>query len=343
MNLDVRQIDDSAMGEWNSYVEGHSVASHYHRYEWRNFYAEYFGKQTIYFAAYQSGKIVAVLPLVRQKSRIFGDYLISLPFFNYGGVLSDSDDATRHITESANNVAETLGVSFIEYRQYDKIAAMPSRTEKVSMRLQLPDSLDEIGRAIGSKRRSQIRRPLRENPTVQIGGIELVDQFYDVFSRNMRDIGTPVYARSMFAEIFRTFPGEMNIVVIEIEGRPAAAAFLLHYRKTTEVPWASTIRDFNGISLNMLLYWELLRVAIDRGTKVFDFGRSTVDSGPYRFKKQWGAEPVQLVWNYWLRHGHAMPELNPDSKKYALAIKLWKKLPLPISTLVGPYLVQNLP
>ena len=110
-----------------------------------------------------------------------------------------------------------------------------------------------------------------------------------------------------------------------------------------EIPWASTVRDFNKISINMLLYWEVLKFAIESGRKVFDFGRSTVDSGTYRFKKQWGAEPVQLNWHYWLADGGELPQLNPDNAKFRMAINAWKKLPLPLANLLGPHIVRHLP
>jgi FemAB-related protein (PEP-CTERM system-associated) len=280
---------------------------------------------------------------VRQKSLLFGDFLVSLPFLNYGGILADSDAVGLAIMRKAIELAESLGVSHIELRESQERTGLPSRTEKVSMQLKLPATTEELGKSLGSKMRSQIRRPLRENPKISVGSIELVDRFYRIFSRNMRDLGTPVYPKSMFVEIMRRFPDESNIVLIEISGRPAAAAFLLHFRDTTEVPWASTNREFNALSVNMLLYWELLNIAIGRGTKVFDFGRSTIHSGTYRFKKQWGAQPVQLCWNYWIKDGGVLPHINPDNPKYSLAISVWKRLPLPFSRLIGPLLVRNLP
>ena len=343
MTLEVYAISDAESTEWNRYVNGRPDASHYHLYAWRGFFGEFFSKQTFYLAAYRNKRIVGVVPLVRQKSLLFGDFLVSLPFLNYGGILADSDAVGLAIMTKAVELAESLGVSHLELRESRKRAGSLNRTEKVSMRLKLPSNTQELGKSLGSKMRSQIRRPLRENPKISIGSVELVDKFYRIFSRNMRDLGTPVYPKSMFVEIIRRFPGESNIVLIEIASRPIAAAFLLHFRDTTEVPWASTIREFNALSVNMLLYWELLKVAIDRNTTVFDFGRSTAHSGTYRFKKQWGAQPVQLCWNYWIKDGGVLPKINPDNPKYSLAIKVWKRLPLPFSKLIGPLLVRNLP
>ena len=72
----------------------------------------------------------------------------------------------------------------------------------------------------------------------------------------------------------------------------------------------------------MLLYWSLLEYSSDHGYTTFDFGRSSVEASTYRFKAQWGAEPHQLHWHYWLREGEEMPGLTPDNPKYQLAIRV---------------------
>lgn len=344
MSVTISNVEDSTAEAWDGFVAAASDASLYHRYAWRDFYREVFGKETFYLAATGSdGDVQGVLPLVRQKSRLFGDYLASLPFFNYGGVLA-GDDATRAaLYREAGELGARLGVDHVEIRESASVADWPARTEKVAMLLELPDDEEALSSQLGSKLRSQIRRPQREDPTVTSGGIECLDDFYAVFARNMRDLGTPVYSRRMFAEILERFPDAAEIVAISVGDEPAAAAFLLHANGRTEIPWASANRAFNRISINMLLYWEVLRRAIARESTVFDFGRSTKDSGTFRFKRQWGAEPQPLYWYYWLPDGGELPGLTTDSGKYDMAIKLWQKLPLPIANRLGPSIVQHLP
>ncbi len=343
-DMRVRQVEDADAGRWDRYVGANPGASAYHRYAWREFFAGYFGKQCYYLAAEdRDGQFVGVLPLVRLKSQWFGDFCVSLPFVNYGGVVADSNAAVTSLVEAAVSLGGDLGVSHIEFRHSADLVDLPSRSEKVAMLLTLPDTPEELGRSIGSKRRSQIRRPQRENPTVSVGGTELLDDFYSVFSRNMRDLGTPVYAKSMFRFLLRHFEKNTCIVSIRVDSTPAAAAFLVHDGDRMEIPWASTDRRFNRISINMLLYWEVLRNAIESGMKEFDFGRSTKDSGTYRFKKQWGAKPLDLYWHYWMRDGGDLPGLNPNNPKYARAISIWQRLPLSVANVVGPRIVRHLP
>ena len=301
-------------------------------------------KESHYLAAFANdGSIVGVLPLVRLKSLLFGDFLISVPFFNYGGSISNGPEVRKELFKEAAELGAAIGVDHIESRELSPFPEWPGRTDKVAMILELPDSEDELSKSLGSKRRSQIRRPLREDPRTRKGGSELIGEFYAVFSRNMRDLGTPVYSKKMFRDLVDRFSENCEIIVIDIGGVPAAAAFLIHANNMTEIPWASTVRKFNPVSINMLLYWEALRSAIAAGSKRFDFGRSTVDTGTYRFKKQWGAKPTQFHWHYWLGSSDELPGLNPHSGKYDIAIKVWRHLPLSITRVIGPSIVKHLP
>jgi len=344
VSVKIISVDDSYREAWNSFVRSRADASFYHLYAWRDFYRDVFGKETHYLVALDSSdQFQGILPLVRQKSLLFGDYMVSLPFFNYGGVNSESEMVRNELVKSAISIGNDFGLSHIEFRDDRPLSGLSVRQDKVAMWLDLPASEDELAKSLGAKRRSQIKRPMRENPTIQKGGVELLDDFYGIFSRNMRDLGTPVYAKAMFHEILKRFPENAQIVLVRVHEKPAAVAFLLHHGKITEIPWASAASEFNGISINMLLYWEVLREAIRRGSSRFDFGRSTMGSGTYRFKKQWGAERLQLYWHYWLGEGKEMPGLSPSSGKYDVAIKVWQHLPLWVTEFVGPRIVRNLP
>jgi FemAB-related protein (PEP-CTERM system-associated) len=326
----VLMADDSQRDAWDEFVRSRPDASFYHLYEWRGFFESVFSKETYYFAAVdEAGDIRGVLPLVRQRSIVFGDYMVSLPFLNYGGVLADSDEVQCLLVDSAISIGQSLGVSHTEFRDQRPIAGLSCREDKVAMILDLPESEEELARALGSKRRSQINRCKREGPVVRNGQLNLLGDFYSVFSRNYRDLGIPVYPKRMFVDILERFPDQTEILVVYVSGNPAAAAFLLHHGDNSEIPWAASVRKYNSIGINMLLYWEVFRNAIARGS--------------HRFKKQWGAEPKQLYWNYWLREGSQMPQLTADSRRYALAIKTWRRLPLAVANGLGPYLVRNLP
>lgn len=243
----------------------------------------------------------------------------------------------------ANNLARDLGTNHIEYRDETARDGYPVKTEKANMILALPDTQEQLWNGFTSKLRAQIRRPQREDTDVQLGGEELLNAFYSVFARNMRDLGTPVYGKLFFRKILKCFPKQSRIIIVHLEYRPVAAAFLLGYKDTLQIPWASTVRDVNHLSINMLLYWEVLKFAVNNDYSYFDFGRSSKGSGTFRFKQQWGAKPKQLFWHYWLADTAELPELNPSNPKYVLAINIWKRLPVIFTKWLGPIIVKNLP
>jgi len=341
----IEQLLPEDFAAWDAFVSEDEQSSLYHYSGLLILIKRLFGHDFYCFCARdETSNIIGALPLVRLKSLLFGDYMVSVPYFNYGGAVARDADVEQALMEKAAELGQSLGVSHIEFRDVvSRGADWPVRQDKVAMLLDLPSDPEILWKAIGAKRRSQIKRPEREGVEVLRGRAELLEPFYDVFSRNMRDLGTPVYGKSFFQEILNTFPQNAHIVVVKHGGKPVAAAFLLGFREQMEIPWASSLREVNHIGVNMLLYWEVLKHSIELGFKIFDFGRSSVDSGTFRFKKQWGAQPKQLYWHYWLRDGGDPPQLNPDNPKYRLAINVWQKLPLALTKILGPMLVKNLP
>jgi FemAB-related protein (PEP-CTERM system-associated) len=330
--------------QWNLYIDNNPRASFYHKIEWKKVIEHTFAHECYYFIAKnKDGSTVGILPSTRLNSTFFGDFLVSMPYFNYGGPIADSYFIEEKLMEAANTKAKELNVNHVEYRDDIKRDGYPVKTEKVNMLLELKSTTDELWNSFTPKLRAQIKRPQKENTETVIGNIEYLDDFYKVFARNMRDLGTPVYSKYFFKKILETFTENTHIIVVKMNNKPVSAAFLIGYKDNLEIPWASTIKDVNHLSINMLLYWEVLKFAVTKKYKYFDFGRSSKDSGTYRFKKQWGAQPKQLYWHYWLKNNNALPALNPSNPKYLLFIELWKRLPVFISKIIGPHIVKNLP
>lgn len=291
------------------------------------------------------GRIAGVLPLVEQSSMLFGHNLVSLPYFTYGGVLADREDVAVALAERAATYAAERGADHMLLRQASPIGglAFSERLDKVSMERALPDTEKELSRELGSKLRSQIRRADREKPEVVWGGSELLNEFYEVFAPTMHQLGTPVYSRAFFDVVLRAFGSLASVIVVRVNGEVQASAIIVRHGDRIEVPWAAATPVAKRNSVNMRMYWEMLKASVERGASAFDFGRSTVDSGTYRFKKQWGAEPRQLHWYYWLPQGRELPRLDHANPKYAMAATVWRRMPLWCANLIGPRIVRHLP
>ncbi len=333
---------------WNDYVTANPAACIHHRTEWRNIHRQSHGHSSVYlYACNRQQKIIGILPLIQLKSRLFGNQLVSMPFFQRGGAVADNPQIEQKLMQAATEYGQKLHVDHIEFRddiaREDAIPPLPVETHKVNMILPLPETEQLLWKNFSTKLRSQIRRAQRESTQVLIGRKDLLDEFYRVYSQNMRDLGSPVQGKPFIANILATFPDNSWLIVIRYQQRPVATSLLLGSDYTLEIPLASTLRAVNPLSINMLLYREVLKFAISRKFKQFDFGRSTKNGNTYRFKQQWGAQPKQLYWHYWLGQSEQPPSLNASNPKYAMVIAIWKHLPLVFTNMVGPAIVKNIP
>ncbi len=331
--------------QWDAYVDAHPQGRIYQKTEWMEITEQAFGKRALHRLVVDNGEIRGILPVVHFHTFLVGKQLISLPYVNYGGPIWSNEQAKDLILNEIEHLRQETGSEAFEIR-YDTENAFPFpvKTAKVTFLLDLPEDPEILWKGFRAKLRSQIRRPMKEDMFARSGGLELLDDFYYVFARNMRHLGTPVYGKHIFRSILEKLPENSFLTIVYAKDKkPVAGAFLLGYKNTLEIPWASSLRKYNRFSPNMLLYWEVLKAAIERGYRVFDFGRGTKEGGTYRFKKQWGGKEVQLYWYYALAPGETLPEVNKENPKFALAIKTWRKLPLWFTNLIGPKIVNNLP
>ncbi len=285
------------------------------------------------------------LPLALVSGPIFGKFLVSLPYVNTGGVEAQTPEVATALVDTACNLADELNVRYLELRHevpVDHPKLNHERTDKFHMRLELPDTDAELDKTFKSKLRSQIKKCGTYNHTTSWGGLELLPDFYRVFATNMRDLGTPVFSKKLFKSIVNSFNGEAEFCVIHNKGTAVAAALLVHSHGTTEVPSASSLRTWNRTGPNMWMYRQLLERAIAKKSHTFDFGRSTMSSSTYKFKKQWGATAHPAVWQYYVREGN-VEQMRPESQTNQRLIKIWQKLPLCMTNVMGPPIVRGIP
>jgi FemAB-related protein (PEP-CTERM system-associated) len=303
------------------------------------------GHEVYAIEAVASGCTVGFLPLAFVSSMLFGRYLVSLPYLNTNGVVAQSADVQAELITRAATLADELNVRYLELRHEAPIAhpaLNAALTSKVHMRLPLPKTGEQLWKGFDSKVRNQVRKGEKGNFTVEWGGAELLPGFHGVLSENMRDLGSPVFGKGLFSAILATFPGAAEICLVRDGAKPVATALLLHGWGVTEVPTASSLRHYNPSNANMLMYHHLLRRAVERGQRAFDFGRSTTEGNTFRFKKQWGAAPHVAAWQYHVLAGEA-GDMRPNNPRYRRAIRLWQRLPLGLTRYIGPLLVRGIP
>jgi len=342
---------------WDDFVESTPGGTYCHLSGWADVMREVFGHETrllhVQTAADGSGSssLAGVLPLVWVRSRLFGAHLVSMPFLNYGGPLG-TEKARTLLAQCALGEAREGRADVLELREreaagegrrLDALSSEYTVTErKITVVLPLPDDPEVLWKdGLKSKVRSQVRRPMKEGLTSRLGS-DLVDDFYSVFTRNMRDLGTPVLPLALFRSLPQVFGDRVRFCVVYRDDEPVAAGCGFFCAGEFEITWASSLREHSRVAPNMLLYWALMEHAVEAGAEAFNFGRCTAGTGSHRFKSQWGGEDEPLPWAAWSPSGRlATP--NPSQGRFALAVRIWQRLPLPVTRVLGPVLARNIP
>ena len=340
MTLAVQQA--TAPAEWDGLVRRSVGWTHFHLWGWRDVIERTYGHECVYLEARGAdGAIAGVLPLVHVRSALFGRYLVSMPFVNYGGPLG-SRDAVAALTTAAVTEARTRGAKLLELRcRVEQPVELPVSHRKITVLLDLPaGDPEELFRRLPAKLRSQVRRPQKEGVEVRFG-LDQVAPFYGVFARHMRDLGTPVQSHRLFDAIAAVFPDTV-FACAYLGGKPVAAGCGFRWGDEFEITWASALREYNTIAPNMLLYWRTVERCMAQGVRVFNFGRCTPDSGTHRFKRQWGGRDEPLWWYQWSARGAAATP-SPDDGAYSWGPRIWRRLPLEITKRLGPLVVRGIP
>jgi len=338
--LSLRVVDATDLSGWDAFARETSEASFAHLAAWRHVIEDVMGHQHMLRVAQDSaGNIAGILPLALVRSRVFGRHLVSVPFMNYGGPIG-SAPAREHLARWAMEEAHRLSADSLQLRTRHVLPGpVPASSSKVTVVLPLPRTSDELWNgAFDAKFRNKIKRPQRDGMTTRFGDDQL-DAFYAVFSRNMRDLGTPVLPRSFFETILAKMPGLSLLGATYFNDRPVAAGFGFIWRGEFEMTWSSSVKELRAQKPNMLLYWDYMRELIARGVGLFNFGRSTPGSGPHEFKLAWGGKDEPLPWAQWPPAGTE----GREGRAAHAAAAVWRRLPLPLTNSLGPILARQLP
>jgi serine/alanine adding enzyme len=328
--------------EWDAFAIKQKGYTHFHQARWRTVMERVFGHECAYLAARDSlGELVGILPLVRVQSKLFGHYLVSMPFVNCGGPLG-TEAGIRAVVDEAVALAQHDNVKLLELRSRVPLD-IPLRVShrKITVLLQLPNSIDLLFEHFHQNLRRKIRKRQKIGVTVSFGEHE-VEPFFSVFAENMRDLGTPTHSLAFFREIAKQFPRDCWFVCAYLEGRPVAGGCGFSFGNEFEMTWASSLRAFNQQAPSLLLYYACMERASSEGLTQFNFGRCTPGAGTHRFKTQWGGHDEPLWW-YDLAASSDVITPSPTEGPFRWAPRIWRRIPVSIATRFGPSIVRYLP
>ena len=340
-NIEIEKLSEQDFKAWDDYVNSHENASFFHLSGWSKVLASGLGHKPHYCLARASGKIVGVLPLAQVKSILFGNALVSTPFCVYGGVLADNHEIGVAMEEYAKNLAKKLNVDYLELRGlcHDKTAFL-RKDLYVNFKKEINADEEQNLSAIPRKQRAMVRKGINNKLQGEWDSDDA--RFFRAYAESVRNLGTPVFPRKYFKVLREVFGDATNILTITSNHELIASVLSFRYKDCIMPYYGGGVDKARAVKGNDFMYWELMRRCAEDGVRFFDYGRSKKGTGSFSFKKNWGFEPEDLPYYYYLVRADSVPEINPLNPKYRFFIAAWKKLPLSVANFVGPFLARNL-
>lgn len=325
----------------DGFVADHPEAELFHRPAWTRGVERGTGQAARYLIAEDpAGRLTGLLPLTRIRSPIFGSALVSTGFGVGGGIVAGTGMAVEALAAAAWSIAERENIPSVTLRG-GRIPEGWRREEGVyaGFLRDLPGSGEAILQSIPRKQRAEVRRSLALGLDVSHGlDRAALEDHYRVYAESVRNLGTPVFPRSLFESMAREWGEDCGILTIRSGGRPVASVFSLYFKGVVHPYWGGGTREARALRANDLLYYSLMRHSAARGCTGFDFGRSKAGSGAWAFKKNWGFTPRPLAY---ATRG-ARRDVNPASPRYRLQTAAWRRLPLALANRLGPLLARGL-
>jgi FemAB-related protein (PEP-CTERM system-associated) len=344
MALSLRSFTPELRPAWDAFVERHPHGSPFHLTAWKAAIEETFGYRPHYFAAAgPDGRVEGVLPLFLVRNPLMGKVLLSTPFAVYGGILHDSTEALELLRDAAVRLGGELGVQHIELRNawpeqaagFSPVARYVTFTQKIG-----PDG-EAILEAIPRKTRYMVRKALKAGFTAR--RTTGIDAFFDLYSRNLRRLGTPCFPKGHFRALLKHFGAAAEVREVVLAGKVTAAVFTFFFRDQVLPYYGASDPAYNALAPNNYMYYELMEWGGRNGFTLFDFGRSKMETGSFDFKAHWGMETRPLPYEMRLVRRRTLPDFTPRNPRFQRAIQAWRHMPLPVTRLLGPALIRMVP
>jgi FemAB-related protein (PEP-CTERM system-associated) len=337
----VREADlrDSVERErLDRFVQEQVGASPFHLTGWSLAVEKGCGQRARYLVAERAdGSTAGVLPLTEMRSPLFGKALVSTGFGVDGGVLGG---AVEPLASAAWDLAERRGIGGVELRGGPAPAGWTVDADSYLGFVRALGQDDEAElKAIPRKQRAEVRRAETFDLEVETGSDRrMLAEHYRVYARSVRNLGTPVFPAALMRAAVALL--DADVLTVRRAGEPLSSVLSLYFGGTVYPFWGGGTEAARSFRANDHMYFALMRHARGRGCTRFDFGRSKTGTGAAAFKKNWGFAGEPLA--YARRQTGAAREVNPLNPKYALMVRTWKRLPVPVATALGPWISRGL-
>ncbi|WP_051617317.1 FemAB family XrtA/PEP-CTERM system-associated protein [Desulfonatronovibrio hydrogenovorans] len=331
---------------WDEYVDNHFQGSLFHTRLWQETVKAVFGhsEHSIMLLDNKDGRPVVkgLIPLFRIRSFLFGDYLVSVPFAEQGGPLADHESLRIRLVDLAGEKLKKNNLDYLEMRNVDPLPDLLCKDLYYGFQREILSDLEDNLMAIPRKSRRMVRQGMKNNLQIAVGS-HLLPEFYAIMARNFHGLGTPIFPYSWFSGLMESFQENCLLLLVKDEkGNHIAGVMSFFYKNRVMPYYAGSLVEYRNLAPNDFMYWKLMEYAWEKGSRIFDFGRSKIGTGSFRFKTHWGFEPRSLAYQYVLHKKDELPDLSPNNPKYQSKIKTWQRMPLSLTKIIGPRISRYL-
>lgn len=340
----LRTDDRADCDRWRAYIDGRDDAHCADLPQWRTLFRELYGFESFDWACVDGGRTLGLISLYRIDSPFMGKMLVSCPFFGYGGFFWETDEARDALIERALESAREQQVDFVELRLRSKLGAEFGCNDAFrEFVLDFAETTEQTWNTrLASNVRQNIRKARKQGLKFQMSADHRPT--FALLCRTLRAHGTPFHGRRFFELLDRHLADHVGYCEVHHARRLVAAGVVLRYKQTIITPYIGSLEDARALCPNYHQYWELVEHFAARGVRHFDMGRSPVASTHARFKLKWGCRELPVHYNYRLaREGAQYNSVSEPSAVQKLATQVWKKMPLALTTALGPRLFRYIP
>ena len=336
----IRGVEDAAA--WDDFVRLHDLGTPLHLTSWWRVCERTFSYRNESLMAWCDGKVQAILPLFLVSNPLLGRILLSSPFAVYGGILAASSEAAAAMRSRVEELGRELKVQYVELRNWheSQCGGWTRVSRYVTFLKNIEAGGEAILQALPRETRRMTRRAIEQNYEIRF--TRDLSQFDPLYAANLRKLGTPAFPQSHFRTLLEEYPGA-DIMELRLAGKVVAAVLSLYHGQTVLPYYGASDPDYNRANPNNMMYFGLMREALARGLNKFDFGRSKKGGGAHSFKSHWGMEERELPYEVLLVSRKELPNFSPANPKFDLAIRAWRRLPLPLTRIIGPWLIRLFP
>jgi FemAB-related protein (PEP-CTERM system-associated) len=337
--------DPASIAAWARYVARAADASLFHQPDWCAAVKRVFGHRPLHLLALRGDQTVGVLPLMEVNSLVAGRMHISVPYGTYGGLLADDEEVVQALAAEATRVADERRARVLDLRS--ATARVPG-FEDVSGYLgfirELPAHPNDVPAFLPKRARAAARHAHERDGISIQHDVRLARTVWQLYCRSMRRLSSLNYPYRFFAELLARL-GERAWVSVAWQGvRPVAGTISFVFRDTVMPYILGADERVRCDGAANLLYLSVMERAVRSGLRYFDYGRSRADNaGAVGFKKNQGFEPRPLGYQRYVPPGQRPPDLKPSNPRFALARRVWRRLPLPVTRRLGAWAARSIP